>query len=81
MSEYLADQFDSVEFKQVEPPWCDGRQVDGYGGKIATGHMCRIDKRGPWRRVYVMIYSNSGSAYVLVKGARFFVRDFDIPQT
>lgn len=44
-----------------------GHNADGYGGKIPTRHMLRY--AGRWRRVYVMCYSNSGTAYVIVKGA------------
>jgi hypothetical protein len=43
------------------------RSVSGYGGKIPTCHMLRY--AGRWRRVYVMCYSNSGTAYVIVSGA------------
>ena len=46
-----------------------GQTVTGYGGKIPTAHM--IEYLGVWRRVYVMVYSNSGTPYVLVKGERF----------
>lgn len=44
-----------------------GRTASGYGGKIPTSHMIRY--AGRWRRVYVMCYSNSGTAYVIVNGA------------
>jgi hypothetical protein len=44
-----------------------GRNADGYGGKLPTRHMIRY--AGRWRRVYVMCYSNSGTAYVVVNGA------------
>jgi len=40
----------------------------GYGGKIPTAHWVRYGPR--WRRVYVMIYSNAGTAYILDKGER-----------
>jgi hypothetical protein len=42
--------------------------VSGYGGKIPTAHWVHYNAR--WHRVYVMIYSNSGTAYILVKGER-----------
>ncbi len=48
------------------------RSVSGYGAKIPTQYMVRtIDQK--WRRVYVMIYSNSGVTYVLHKGVRTVV--------
>jgi hypothetical protein len=43
-----------------------GQTVSGYGGKIPTAHMIEYD--GVWRRVYTMLYSNSGTPYVKVKG-------------
>ena len=42
------------------------RSVTGYGGKIATRY--RVFYSNRWRRVYVMQYSNSGTAYIMVKG-------------
>jgi hypothetical protein len=35
---------------------------DGYGSKIPTSWQVRLHKR--WHRIYVVCYSNSGSAYV-----------------
>lgn len=61
----------------------DGRNPyrTGYGRKIRTEYRLRC--RGPleaangapyrMRRVYVMCYGNSGSAYVLVNGTPFFL--------
>jgi len=48
----------------AEPAY--GRTASGYGGKIPTRHMIRY--AGRWRRVYAMLYSNSGTAYVVVNG-------------
>lgn len=39
--------------------------ASGYGGKIPTSRMVKVD--GRWRRVYVACYSNLGTAYI-VKG-------------
>lgn len=44
-----------------------GQTVSGYGGKIPTDAMIRY--AGRWHRVYVMIWSNSGTAYILRGGA------------
>lgn len=62
-----------TETRQTEEP-AYGRTADGYGGKIPTCHMIRYV--GRWRRVYVMCYSNSGTAYVVVNGASL-VLDID----
>lgn len=51
-----------------------GRNADGYGSKMPTCHMIEYD--GRWRRVYVMCYSNSGTAYI-VAGGTTLVLDTD----
>jgi hypothetical protein len=43
----------------------------GYGRKVPTPY--RIKYAGRWHRVYVMIYGNSGSAYILRKGVELFL--------
>lgn len=42
------------------------RSATGYGRKLPTRYMLRIGPR--WHRVYMMQYSNSGTAYVLKGG-------------
>lgn len=49
-----------------------GQTVSGYGPKIPTSAMVRYD--GRWHRVYVMVYSNSGTAYI-VKGGKNLILD------
>ena len=50
----------------LRPLWWHtaGKQftASGYGKRIPTPFMVRLDKR--WRRVYVAIFSNSGTCYV-----------------
>lgn len=48
-----------------------GQTISGYGGRIPTRHMIRY--LGVWRRVYVMVYSNLGSAYIRVRGENVFL--------
>lgn len=43
----------------------------GYGPRIPTRYMIRY--AGRWRRVYVMQYANSGSAYIRVLGDDCFL--------
>lgn len=38
--------------------------ASGYGGKIPTTHMVKLPGSNRWRRVYIAIYSNSGTCYV-----------------
>jgi hypothetical protein len=40
----------------------------GYGRKIPTEHMVKLPGSDRWRRVYVAIFSNAGTAYVEVPG-------------
>jgi hypothetical protein len=37
---------------------------DGYGRRTPTSRMVQLPGSPRWRRVYVCIYSNSGTAYV-----------------
>ena len=45
--------------------------ASGYGGRIPTRWMIRY--AGRWRRVYMMVYSNAGTAYIFVKGGKHIV--------
>lgn len=45
--------------------------VTGYGSRVPTRHWVKINN--VWRRVYVMQYGNSGSAYVMVNGEHRFL--------
>lgn len=42
------------------------RSATGYGGKIPTQYMLRINQR--WHRLYMMQYGNSGTPYVIRGG-------------
>ena len=45
-----------------------GRNAYGYGNKIPTPGWLKVANR--WRRVYVTIWSNSGTAWITVNGER-----------
>ncbi len=47
------------------------RSRSGYGSKIPTGTMLRIAKR--WHRVYVVCWSNSGTAYIVKGGVPHYI--------
>ena len=49
--------------------------ASGYGRKLTSSKMVRIKGEKVWRRVYIVCFSNSGSAYILVKGNAFYIRD------
>ena len=66
MVQYAEDLFHTIESKQDDcRPW--GQGVDGYGRKICTRYLVRLNQRGPWRRVYCCCFSNNSTLYVLVK--------------
>lgn len=44
-----------------------GLSMSGYGAQIPTRHMVRWENR--WRRVYVAVWGNSGTAYIGKPGA------------
>lgn len=50
-----------------------GRNAYGYGSKIATGRWLKVRNR--WRRVYVTLWSNAGTAWIVMDGEKWIVRD------
>ena len=57
--------------------WQDaGKQytASGYGAKIPTRYMVKVNKENRWRRVYCIIYSNCGSLYVIINKERHFFK-------
>lgn len=49
--------------------------ASGYGSRIPSRTMVRF--RGKWRRVYVRIFSNVGTAYIMApSGSSIIVRDY-----
>lgn len=69
----------TLEAKVSELPWqTQGLHftASGYGSKIPTTYMANY--LGRWHRVYCRIYSNSGTLYIMSKGQKLIVNDFDI---
>lgn len=81
--EHLTEKFDGVEFFKKPVPrlgmmqLAPGQGSDGYGKKISTDYMAKVNGRN--HRVYCICFSNSGSLYVVVGGKNYYVRDFDVP--
>lgn len=67
-----------AEFKDA-PLWWQTRGLSytrsGYGSRIPTSRMARLEGEKLYRRVYCRIYSNVGTCYVRVKGRELIVRD------
>lgn len=69
-----------MEFKHVPAPR-SGITATGYGSRIPTGYMVRLESGQPWRRLYAVVSSNCPKFYVRVRGQRVTIRDADIPDT
>ena len=48
--------------------------ASGYGRKIPTTRMLKYCNR--WRRIYVTIFSNIGSCYIMFKGKPLYVNEY-----
>ena len=46
--------------------------VSGYGAKLTTHYKVKHNNR--MKRVYITIYSNIGSLFIMVKGEREYIR-------
>lgn len=60
----------AVEHKFADAPK-SGKTASGYGAKLPTSHMLRINNR--WRRVYAICYSNTSTLYIRLNGMRYIV--------
>lgn len=67
------DEKDVTAVKRTSAPIL--RTRTGYGSKLPTDIMLQVNKR--WHRVYVMIYSNVGSSYILQKGQRVLLGSYE----
>lgn len=76
--EYLRDSATIAECRITDCP--PNRYAMGYGRKIPTSRMIRLEGEKIWRRVYVMCWSNCGTAYVIVKGRVLVLDEFDMPE-
>ncbi len=47
--------------------------ASGYGAKIPTSKMCSFEGSNRMYRIYCMIYSNSGTCYVIMGKKRYVV--------
>lgn len=64
-----------VTAKRRSPP-PPNRSRTGYGNKLPTSWELKLDDKR-WHRVYVIQWSNLGTPYVLVKGERHLLGDYD----
>ena len=48
----------------------------GYGSKIPSEYKTKIGTR--WYRIYYMVYSNSGTPYIISQGETYIVKNLDV---
>jgi hypothetical protein len=70
---YVSEAFEARE--SVLPWQAAGRTwtASGYGSKIASRYMVRLEGETRWRRVYSTCYSNSATYWIVRGGAAFHV--------
>ena len=70
----------TVEIRPVPRygPWglIRGQSPSGYGRKIPSDYMVRLD--GRLHRVYVVCFSNSGSHYIVRAGKTLYLHDYEL---
>lgn len=69
-------------FKFIDRPLWFHKQglsqtASGYGSRLVSPRCILIDGEKRPRRVYVICYSNAGTAYVRIKGEQFTVNEYD----
>ena len=55
-----------------------GRSADGYGRKIPTNRLIRLEGEKRWRRVYAICFSNCASHYIMIGGDAYYIHDGDV---
>ena len=74
---YMEDSFAVQWILDETPP--PNRNVMGYGSKIPTQYRIKCAD-GHTRRVYMIQYSNSGSAYINVGCESQYIHDWQVPE-
>ena len=74
MSLTYLDDHHTYEQRLNAPPTPYGANASGYGSRISTSHLVRLDGAGPWRRIYATCFSNAASLWISVKGQRLYLR-------
>lgn len=54
--------------------------ASGYGSKIPTRFMLSMPGEKRKRRVYAVCYSNAASFYILLKGLKVFIHDYQFDE-
>lgn len=71
---YLDPQMVEDKRQTPTPP---NRSRTGYGRKLPTSWLLKLKGDHRWHRVYVIQYSNTGSAYIISKGTKLFLGSYD----
>ena len=79
--QYLKD--DQIQAVTIQELWWQRRGLmftaTGYGSKIPTQYMIKLSDNIT-RRVYCYIFSNVGSIYVMIKGDKVYLNDYQIEE-
>ena len=71
-------EYANVAETQDRPLWWQVQGLSytasGYGARIPTSKVVRLEGETRFRRVYCAIYSNIGTCYVRVRGSKLIVR-------
>lgn len=74
MIEYLNEPYEIVN----KPLWWQIRGLQqtasGYGKRLNSGRCVKFSN-GALRRIYITIFSNVGSAWIILNGKQLFLRD------
>ena len=57
-----------------------GQPVSGYGKRIPTRYMIKLEGSDVWRRVYCVIYGNAGSLYVGSWNEMLWINDWELEE-
>lgn len=71
--DYLHDYFPNATYFDAPYTGHSGANASGYGPKIRTSYMVRINNRN--HRLYCMCWSNSGTLWVKVKGNKYIFHE------
>jgi len=74
---YVEDCYDKITVKR-KPLWYHERGLmqtaTGFGRKLVTEYMIKLNNSGRWYRVYCCCFSNCGTMYIIKQGKDYCVK-------
>lgn len=77
--EYLLDTYPQVTFEIHVPEQRRGQGTDGYGVKIQSDYMAKINGKGRLFRIYTCLIGNNGASYIVKGGQDYWFRSGECP--